>query len=313
MIKRIMLRERILKKENGLLFYGITPPKLSTDTEKLPGIAQRQIDRIKDIDIDGLILYDIQDESSRTNMPRPFPFMQTLDPDVYSKQYLGDLTIPKVIYKSVGKFTPEAFQDWIKEHEENIDLCVLVGAPSKDHVPSLSLKNAYSLKQASGSQLTIGGVTIPERHDAKGDEHLRIMHKVAYGCSFFVSQCVYSLDNAKNFLSDYYYATDQAQHDIPPIIFTLTPCGSVKTLEFMEWLGIHIPNWLKNDLQHSEDILARSVEICRGIAAELIAFAAEKHIPIGFNIESVSIRKAEIEASIQLLKDIKKMQLTKVK
>ncbi len=69
----------------------------------------------------------------------------------------------------------------------------------------------------------------------------------------------------------------------------------------MEWLGISIPSWLKNDLSRSGDILLESMNVCKYIARELLYFAKTKNIPIGFNIESVAIRKAEIDASIELL------------
>ena len=94
-----MLRNRLENRESGLLFYGLTPPKETTDNEKIKLIADRQIGRLIDIEIDGLILYDIQDESSRTNAPRPFPFMPTLAPDYYSNNFLRGLKIPKIIYK----------------------------------------------------------------------------------------------------------------------------------------------------------------------------------------------------------------------
>ena len=81
-----MLKDKIENKKSGVLLYGLTPPKLKTDEEKIKVIAQKQMSRIKDLDIDGLVLYDIQDESSRTNIPRPFPFSATLSPDVYKRQ-----------------------------------------------------------------------------------------------------------------------------------------------------------------------------------------------------------------------------------
>lgn len=90
-----------------------------------------------------------------------------------------------------------------------------------------------------------------------------------------------------------------------PILFTLTPCGSIKTLEFMKWLGINVPKWMENELIHSNDILDKSINLAKNIFEELLDFALDKGIPIGCNIESLSVRKIEIEASIQLVRDIK--------
>jgi hypothetical protein len=303
----IMLKDRIVNKESGFLLYGLTPPKINSEEDKIRIIADKQVERLKGLEIDGLVLYDIQDESSRTDSSRPFPFMPTLTPDYYSDKYLKDLKIPKIIYKSVGKYTADDFKSWINHNSDNIDFSVFVGSPSKNQVSSLSLNDAYKIYQDSKSSIVLGGVAIPERHNKKGDEHIRLFDKIDKGCSFFISQCVYSVNNTKDFLSDYYYTSIETDKDLVPIIFTLTPCGSIKTLQFMEWLGIDIPKWLNNDLKHSNNILSKSVDICKTIAIELIDYSSSKNIPIGFNVESVAIRKEEIDASIELLKHIKGM------
>jgi 5,10-methylenetetrahydrofolate reductase len=303
----MLLKEKILNKKSGLLFYGLTPPKLNANSEKIHTIAKKQIERLKDLNLDGLILYDLQDESSRTDAPRPFPFLSTLDPDTYAKHYLSELAIPKIIYKSIGKQNKEDFTQWIRKKNTTTDTCVFVGAPSKNQHTKLTLHEAYQIKKANNPDVLLGGVTIPERHLKKGDEHLRVFQKIENGCQFFITQCVYNLESSKNFLADYYYWAQENQKELVPIIFTLTPCGSVKTLEFMNWLGIDIPKWLKADLKHSKNILEESIKMCNKIAQELLDYAEQKNIAIGFNIESVAIRKEEIEASINLVKNIRKM------
>jgi len=302
-----MLNNKLKNKQAGLLFYGLTPPKIDTNEEKLRGIAQRQIERIENLPIDALILYDIQDESSRTDAERPFPFMRTMLPQDYSNNYLSALKIPRIIYQSVGKYTPDEFRSFVTNKQNNVKFSVFVGAPSTEQKTNLSLSEAYKIKQSTNSEILVGGVAIPERHVTKGDEHLRVIRKIENGCSYFVTQCVYSVNNSKDFISDVYYYSKEHNLELVPIIFTLTPCGSLKTLEFMKWLGIDIPKWLYNELIHSENILEKSIENCKLIAAELIEFCKSKNIPIGFNIESVAIRKEEIEASIQLVKDIHQM------
>lgn len=300
-----MLKDKIQNRESGIILYGITPPKTNADQDKIQVIANKQMERIQNTGIDGLVLYDIQDESSRTNAPRPFPYMPTLAPDYYSEHFLSELNIPKIIYKSIGKYSPDEFKHWLAIKNNNKDCCVFVGAPSKNQALNLSLAQAYDIRLSTNSSIPLGGVTIPERHHIKGDEHTRLFHKMDKGCSFFISQCVYSVNHSKNMLSDYYYSSQDEGRDMAPIIFTLTPCGSVKTLQFMEWLGIEIPQWLNNDLKHSTDILGKSIEVCQNIAMEILDFSREKNIPVGFNIESVAIRKEEIEASIELLKYVK--------
>jgi len=74
----------------------------------------------------------------------------------------------------------------------------------------------------------------------------------------------------------------------------------VRTLEFMKWLGISFPRWLENELRYSGDTLERSIDLCENVFADVQHYAREKHLPIGINVESVSIRKSEIEASVEL-------------
>ncbi len=301
-----MLIDKIKNRESGIILYGIVPPKKGTQPEKIKEISARQIQRLQSLNVDGLILYDIQDEVSRTSEERPFPFMETLDSFAYSNQYLNTLPIPKVIYRSVGKYSKAELSQFLVEASSTDTLTVFVGAASTTQDVTLTMSEAYQLKAKANNNLLLGGVTIPERHQSKGDEHLRVFNKIAQGCTFFVSQGVYDVNASKNFLSDYYYYGQK--HNIPlvPILFTLTPCGSRKTLQFMKWLGISIPKWLENELIHSNDILQKSVDFSEQSWQELKNFADEKNIPIGCNIESVAIRKVEVDASIDLLQRISK-------
>jgi len=302
-----MLINKIRNKHRHIVVYGMTPPKHNTETEKVQEIARKQLERLKDLTLDGLVLYDIQDEATRTDQQRPFPYMATLDPYNYSEQYLCDLNIPKIIYRAVGKYTPTELSDFLNASNTQKHATVFVGAASKGQEVTLNMSEAYHLKQQTNANLLLGGVTIPERHQSKGDEHLRVFDKIKQGCEFFISQGVYDIDASKNFLSDYYYYGKEHGIPLAPVLFTLTPCGSPKTLEFMKWLGISIPRWLENELIHSHDILEKSVEYSAQAYQALLEFAAEKNIPIGCNVESVATRKVEIDASIELLKRIQDM------
>lgn len=300
------LSEKIRMKKPGIMTYGITPPKLHTDPERLEQIARTHAERIQGLPIDGLILYDVQDELDRTDSERPFPYLETIDPYMYSRDYLSRLQVPRIIYRSVGKYTGPQLADWLAAAGDGGDsYSVFVGASSGKQEVKLSLADAY---RVGGQQenLTLGGVVIPERHMKNGDEHLRVIGKVNSGCRFFVSQAIYNVEASKDFLSDYYYYCQQNGIEMVPILFNVAPCGSLKTLEFMKWLGISLPRWLEKDLLHSKDILDKSVTLTRKIVEELVDFGLEKGIPVGCSVESVSTRKVEIEASLQLARDLKR-------
>jgi len=296
-----MLVDKIKNRESGIIIYGITPPKKNTSTEKIQEISARQIKRLESLKVDGLILYDIQDEKSRTSVERPYPFMETMDAYTYSEKFLGDLAMAKIIYRAVGKYSKVELETFLKNASTTNILSVFVGAASKSQNVALTMSEAYKIKSETNLALILGGVTIPERHQSKGDEHLRVFNKITQGCQFFVSQGVYDVNASKNFLSEYYYYGQQHKIPLVPILFTLTPCGSIKTLQFMKWLGISFPRWLENELIHSHDILEKSINVSEKNWLELKEFADDKGIPIGCNIESVAIRKVEVDASIELL------------
>lgn len=302
-----MLKQKILNKAAGILTYGLTPPKANNLPEKLREIAGKQIERIRNLSIDGLLLYDIQDEADRIGDKRPFPFLETVNPDIYASDYLAELQTAKIIYRCVGKYSQLELADWISGQNGEDRFSVFVGAAAKGQKVNSSLPEAYQLRSSLNPDLLLGGVLIPERHGKYKDEHLRMIDKMERGCRYFISQAVYNVETTKNVLSDYYYHCRNHQIDMVPVLINLTPCGSVKTLEFMKWLGVSIPKWLENDLMNSQDILEQSVTLSKQIFAELLDFALEKGIPLGCSIESVSTRKVEIEASIQMVKDIQSL------
>jgi hypothetical protein len=298
------LQQKILNRKPGILLYGLTPPKKENSPEKNLEISRTRMERLSQVEADGLILYDLQDEKSRIQAERPFPFIETLEPMDYYLNYLKGVDMDPVIYQCVGKYSPPEIENRLKLYPQACT--VFVGAPSSDEIVKTSLKEACEMHQRIKT-IPLGGVTIAERHDHKKDEHLRLLQKTENGCTFFISQCVYDARNFKNLLSDYYYLCREKEIEMKPVIMTVSPCGSLKTLDFLKWLGISIPRWIENDLDHSVNTLDQSLKLCRSIIQETAEFAAEKNIPLGINIESVSVRKEEVLASFELLSDAGKI------
>jgi hypothetical protein len=294
------MRSLVLGNHAGILTYGITPPKQSYTPERLAEVAQRQITRIRQLPLDALVIYDIQDESARTDAPRPFPYLPCVEPARYAYDALAELKVPKVVYRSVASVTPAQLSQDLERIAVSEGLAVLVGAASHQQTAPLTLNEAYALARQSHPRLPLGGVLIAERHERRHTEHERALKKMAAGCRFFISQAVYSVAASKNLLSDFHYRCQADERPMPPVLVTLSPCGSLKTLEFMRWLGISVPRWLENDLRHARDILEASVQVCANILEDLQDFATTRGIPLGCNVESVSLSKVEIDASVEL-------------
>jgi hypothetical protein len=300
-----MFIDKIRKRDSGILIYGITPPKIHTTTDRVAAAAERTINNLSSLDIDALVVYDVQDESARTSEERPFPFVNSIDPHEFASQHLTSLSIPKIIYRPAGKFSKDELSDWLTGLRSSGHYPVFVGLPSPDYIPKTSLSDAYSIwRDHYSADSVMGAVMIPERHALLKDEQVRILDKVNCGVSYFISQCIFNVGYAKDVLRDLEGACRENNQSIPTVIFTLTICGSMKTMQFMEWLGIYIPDNIKDALKASNNPVGCSVDIATTIAMELIQYCQERSIPFGFNIESVAIRKEEIDASLELLSTV---------
>ena len=294
------LRRRIMDRRGEFLLFALTPPRQAASPTKAQEIADLTLERLRALDLDGLVLYDIDDESDRNPDERPFPFLPTMDPGEYLSRHLRDANIPAVVYRAVGKYDEPDLRSWLRAQDPERVLSVFVGASSTDKPVATSLGRAQELRAESAPDLLLGGVAIPERHGRGSDEHLRMLAKQASGCAFFVTQVVYDANAAKNLVSDYCYECRSRGDDPVPIVFTFSVCGSIKTLEFLQWLGVEVPRWIENELRHAEDTLSASYDQALATARELMTFCRRLEVPFGINVESVSNRRAEIEASVDL-------------
>lgn len=297
------LRSRVADADSGVLLFGITPPRLSNTPERIREITAATLARLESLDVDGLALYDIDDESDRNPAQRPFPYLPTIDPAVYHADYLGKWNRPVVVYRCVGKYSQTELRTWLRTADADRLLGVFVGASSKGKAVRTGLSEAQDLRRDVRPDLLLGGVAITERPE----EHLRLVAKQVAGCAYFISQVIYSADAAKSMVSDYYYACRERDLEPRPVLFTLSVCGSVKTLAFLQWLGVDVPRWLENSLRHADDTLAESYQHCLANARDLIAFCRKIGMPFGFLVESVSIRKVEIDASVALAHELSRL------
>lgn len=294
------LQHRIISRRGEFLLFALTPPRLSTTPQKAQEIADVTVERLEPIGLDGLILYDIDDEADRNPEERPFPFLPTMDPADYLDRHLATWRTPVVVYRATAKYTEDELRDWIGSQDAARRMAVFVGAPSRTKRVATTLRRAQRLRREVAPDLLLGAVAIPERHSLKGDEHFGLVAKQEAGCSFFVTQVVYDVNAAKNLVSDYAFACRDRGLDPVPIVFTFSVCGSMKTLEFLRWLGVDVPRWIENDLRHADDTLDASLEHAGATALELMSFCRRLGVPFGINVESVSIRRVEIEAGVRL-------------
>ncbi len=295
------LKDALLDPRHKVLLYGTTPPRASADEATVAGAAQALAERIRALPLDGLVVYDIQDESGRTSTPRPFAFTGTHDPRAYSRR-LKDLTgLPAITYKCVGEADEAAWNDWLGgTGGYGVEFLSIVGRPTSGVAHALPLSQAIRLAAAHPTRYTVGGVVIAERHGSARSESARMLAKGLEGCSYFISQTVYHAHATERLLAA--YARDCRGAGVAPrrVVLTFAPAGREKTLAFMKWLGVRIAADTERAILGAPRPLAKSIDICRENLRRILQHDWAREIPLGVNVESVSIVREEIDASVDL-------------
>jgi hypothetical protein len=200
----------------------------------------------------------------------------------------------------VGDLDESQWMAWLDETANVYGAgCIsIVGRPTSGVRYPLALTMAIRLAAAHPAGFTVGGVAIAERHTEMRSESARMLAKTIEGCSYFISQTVYHADATERLLRD--YARDCRAAGVPPrrVVLTFAPAGRAKTITFLKWLGVHIPFETESAILTAADPIARSIEICRDNLRRILA----RQIPLGINVESVSINRDEIDASVELFR-----------
>ena len=298
-----MLKEKLLDPASGVLLYGTTPPRAGSDEAAVTSAAEKLAARLASLPIDGVVVYDIQDESGRTGVPRPFAFTGTVDPRAYAQLLAARTGRPAITYKCVGTQDEPGWQGWLAEsaRDYGVGFLSIVGRPTSGVKYPLALSRAIRLAAAHPAGFTVGGVAIAERHSAGRSEAARLLGKSIEGCGYFISQTVYSAQASVRLLRDYLRDCRGASVQPRRIVLTFAPAGREKTMEFLRWLGVRIPDQTARSILGSASPLKKSIEVCRDNLRRILDHDYAREIPLGINVESVSINREEIDASIDLV------------
>jgi 5,10-methylenetetrahydrofolate reductase len=294
----------LLDPHRFVTLYGTTPPRADAPPERVAAAAERLAERLAGLALDGLVVYDVQDEQERTTEPRPFPFIPTGEPRAYARLLRELSGLQAVTYKCVVNFSEAGWLAWLAEATASyaVPCLSLVGASTPHPAPTaLPIDRALELAAAQVGGPTLGGVAIAERHAPGCDESRRLLHKAARGCRYFISQVIYESEPTRRLLADYSAAC--AAEGVAPrrIVLTFSPCGREKTLAFIKWLGVAISPATERAILDDPAPFSRSIQLCRDNLRQILDQGLGQRLPLGLNIESVSIHRDEIEASIELV------------
>ena len=104
------LVEVLRDPSRSVFVIGSSPPRDGTTEDKARESCRKFAQRSSVLAADGFIVYDLQDESARTNMERPFPFRKTIDAAEYASYFPAVSGKQCIVYKCVANETEEEFR-----------------------------------------------------------------------------------------------------------------------------------------------------------------------------------------------------------
>ena len=209
------------------MIYNITPPEKNCINIDKPVNYYAQI--ITNISPSMIGIYDIIEEKSRNNKPRPYIFKEYMNTYDFGK-IINSLfpSIPIIIYRSVK--VNENYESIITDIQNNQLLfkdIVIVGNSLNTHINT----NILIQKIKTECSVNIGSVLLYERPN----EMERCMSRIKLGVSFFISQIVINPEKIAPFINI---------NLLPCKVYvTIIPITTVKTLEMVNWLGVNIDNF----------------------------------------------------------------------
>ena len=311
----LWLAKALADPERPVFLMGSVPPREGTSPSEAQAIAEKFIARSRSHATDGFIVYDIQDEASRTNMARPFPFRRTMDPSEFAALFPPASGKSTVLYHAVSEPTEAAFDAWLDTAGVYGHRTLnLVGPASSSDTGHIKLDVAAKRVAAQPQEIAWGAVTIAERHLSKGTEHLNILRKQGLGAQWFISQAVYDADATIKLLLDYSAECKKQGLPMRKIILTFAPCSRPKTMQFIRWLGINVPEDVESRVLLAAETsknaaVDESIKICCEALSKILDAASGCGVPLGVSVESVSGFKEEIDGCFELFRRLQQILL----
>jgi hypothetical protein len=78
-------------------------------------------------------------------------------------------------------------------------------------------------------------------------------------------------------------------------------------MAFLRWLGVNLPAQTAQAILGAASPLAKSIGICRDNLRRILEQPYAREIPLGINVESVSINRDEIDASVDLFHALREL------
>jgi 5,10-methylenetetrahydrofolate reductase len=218
---------------------------------------------------------------------------------------------PCLVYKCV---TVVQFDKWVDtaRNEHGHTAINLVGRPSSNATyQGPTITEAMEIC-ARRKKMPFGCVCIAERHtlesaQARGKdyptEHQNMVRKQKAGAQLFISQAVCDPEPTIRLLKDYAALCRLKGLTPQKVVLTFAPVSRKKTMDFIKWLGVRVPQETQDKILNADHPVGASVEILCQTLERILAETVGVGVPLGISCESVSIYKAEIDGVHDILLD----------
>jgi len=305
------LKEIMKDPSRPVSLFGAVPPPEKLGEEVALKAADGLAKTFLDLAPDAVIVYDIQDEKSRSGSERPFPFSRTYEPRKFAKELSNRTRLETIVYQALTPDrTEETFSEYLRETLQDFEIknVVFVGGGH------MLVPDASRLASRHSDDFHLGGVTIPERHRDQKNEHRRVLEKTQCGVNYFTSQVVYNADNAIAFLRDYHDLCKSQNVTPARIMFAFAPFGRKGTLDFLRWLGVEVASGTAERVLSrgtTQLCLDESVQICWENLKRILDVHRnlKMNVPLGIAVESVSKFRDEQKAAEDLFVKLRQLML----
>ena len=125
----------------------------------------------------------------------------------------------------------------------------------------------------------------------------------------FISQAIYDPEPMIKLLKEYGELCKKRKIAPKRVVLTFAPCGREKTMRFIKWLGVTVPEDVEKEILEAENKVGKSVDLLCGMCKRILEETKGCGVPLGVSVESVSIFKNEIDAAHELFRRTQSMLL----
>jgi len=264
----------------------VIPPQADWEETRIRRKAFEIASMARTAGVQTISLPEIVEESTRGE--RVVPYREKVDNVDFAlllREYLPEARY--LINKVTVLLPPEAFREWALSAARHFSHLVLVGGESsKIRYPGPSPLEAIHLLPPGVQAF---GITIFHRKE----EPRRLLEKTRAGMQGFLSQIVFDLMHFVPVLETYLTLAEKEGLSPARIYVSVAPVSRPKDLEFLEWLGVLIPETLRERFLRHPDAMERiSIEVIEGLVEDLKPYAPY----VGINMEHVMYNNLALAA-----------------